>query len=150
MPGKFALYSTEIVATADVANASPQPSQLVLFDQDPLVNGEYDVCTASDKRGTIIPTLSGVFRQDFGYFAQDQVIKISDKDCMSAANVAKLDVMYRSTSGEYYFTDGFNVWKVCFALPDGFKKWRNMLLAQQSVVRYSYEMALSVISGEIV
>jgi hypothetical protein len=138
------------VATTDVANASPQPTQLVLFDQDPLINGEYDVCTASDKRGTLIPTLTGVFRQDFGYFAQDQVIKIADKDCMSATHVATLDTMYRSTSGEYYFTDGFNVWKVCFALPDGFKKWRNMLLAQQGIHLYSYEMALAVISGEVV
>lgn len=150
MPGKFALYSTDITATTDVASASPQPSQLVLFDQDPLVNGEYDVHAASDKRGTIIPTLGGVFKQDFGYFAQDQVIKISDKDCMSAAHVATLDTMYRSTSGEYYFTDGFDVWKVCFVLPDGFKKWRNMLLAQQGIHLYSYEMALSVISGEVV
>ncbi len=150
MPGKFALYSTEIAATANVAAASPQPVQLVLFDQDPLVTGEYDVHTASDKRGTIIPTLSGNFRQDFGYFAQDQVIKFSDKDCLSAANVATLDTMYRSTSGEYYFTDGFDVWKVCFALPDGFKKWRNMLLAQSSIEKYSYDITLSVISGEVI
>ena len=51
--------------------------------------------------------------------------------------------------GEYYFTDGHNVWTVRFLRPDGFRYWRNLLFAAHGTDIFSYEINLIIVSKEI-
>lgn len=136
---KFSFYSTEIDPTTDPANADPAPATIVTLHRDPVV-GEYDPMAGGAMRGSVIPTLGGAIIQEYDHQCEDQRIKISDRDAISQTNADTLKAM--SASGEWYFTDGYDVWKVHFARPRGFVYKRNILVAHSGKTVYSYEIEL--------
>lgn len=145
----FAIYSTDIDPTTDPANADPAPETLVVLDQVPILgNGQYDLMSGEIGRGSVSRTLGGVVVQDFGVVDGDQRISFSDADALGAATVAALKTIHETVGGEYYFTDGFNIWTVQFARPGGFVYRRNLFWAQHGQEIYSYEINL-VVSASI-
>ncbi len=149
MASKFRIFSTEIDATVDPDNADPAPATLIAFDQDPLF-GEYDPDGADQDRGCVIRTLGGVVVQDFGVVEQDGVITFSDTNALESATVTALKTAYETVDGQFYFTDGYECWKVQFSRnPKGLKAFRNILVAYHSVTLFSYEIRLLVVSKEI-
>jgi len=136
---KFSFYSTEIDPTTDPENANPQPATIVVLNRDPLV-GEYDQQAGSNTRGSFIPTLGGGVLQEFTSQEEDQRIKISDRDALTQANIDTLKTM--ESSGEWYFTDGYDVWKTKFMKPRGFSYRRNVLIANSGKTIYSYDIDL--------
>mgnify|MGYP006289089647 CR=1 FL=1 len=146
----FAFYSTDIDPTTDPASADPAPATLVVLDQAPILgDGAYDMAAGEIGRGAVIQTLGGVSIQDFGVVEGDRRIVFSDADALSAATVASLRTLHETVDGEYYFTDGFNVWKVRFARPGGFIHRRNLFWAQHGENVFSYEIQLIVVSEEL-
>jgi len=139
----FAIYSTDIDPTTDPENASPAPADLVVLDQDPIY-GEYDEQAGSEGRGSVHQTFGGVVVQDFGAVNGDGRIRISDRDAISDATVLALRELHDTAGGEYYFTDGMDIYKVKFARPDGFKAWKNLLFAAKGYTVYSYELNLII------
>ncbi|WP_320043183.1 hypothetical protein [uncultured Desulfobacter sp.] len=149
MASKFRIYSTEVSATVDPDNAAITPGTLIAFDQDPLF-GEYDPDGSEQDRGTVIRTLGGVVVQDFGVVEQDGEITLSDTDALEAGTVMALKTAYAVVDGQYYFTDGYECWKVQFSRnPRGLKTFRNILAAYHGTHLFSYEIRLQVISKEI-
>lgn len=136
---KFAFYSTEITATTDPANAAPAPAILVVLNRDPIV-GTYDPQAGNSHRGSVIQTLGGAVVQEYTTNIKDQRIKISDKDALVDADISTLKTI--SASGEWYFTDGYDIWKVQFAKPRGFVYQRNILVAHSGRTIYDYEVEL--------
>lgn len=146
----FAFYSTDISPTIDPANADPAPATLVVLDQPPILPpGQYNFDAGETGRGSVIQTLGGNVIQDFGVIAGDGRISFSDTDALSSTTVAALKTIHETVDGEYYFTDGFSVWKVRFLRPNGFKYRKNLFWAQHGQSIYSYEIHLIVISQEI-
>lgn len=141
----FALYTTDIIPTTNPAEASPPPASLAVFDQDPIF-GEYDTLAGSIGRGSVQQTLGGVVVQDFGIVAGDGRIRIVERDAMSQAVVDSIQTMHGIPNGQFYFTDGIDVWRVQFTRPNGFRAWRNLLWAARGHVVYSYEINLIVVA----
>ena len=144
----FAFYSTDISPTTDPANAAPAPAILVVLDQPPIF-GQYDEKAGSVGRGCVIPTLGGNVIQDFGVLEGDGRIRIAESDALSASTVSSLQTLFETVDGEYYFTDGYSVWKIRFARPNGFKAWRNLFWAHHGTNIFSYEINLIVVSKEV-
>lgn len=145
----FAFYSGEVAyPTTDPSSLDPAPAILVLFDQDPIM-GEYDSQAGSLGRGAVIPTLGGAVYQDLGVYNKDQKIRMADTDAFGQSTITSIDALFRST-GEYYFTDGYEIWQVRFSRPNGFKYWRNLKMAHFGKDIFSYEINLDVTwkSGE--
>uniref|UniRef100_A0A6M3J6N5 Uncharacterized protein n=1 Tax=viral metagenome TaxID=1070528 RepID=A0A6M3J6N5_9ZZZZ len=144
---KFSFYSTDIDPTNDPVNASPSPSILVTLNRDPLT-GTYDPQAGDSHRGSVIPTLGGVIIQEYTANIKDQRIKISDTDALTQENINTLRTV--AASGEWYFTDGYDIWKVQFSKPRGFVYRRNILIAHSGKTIYDYEIELVPIwkSGE--
>lgn len=140
----FALYSTDISPTTDPGSASPLPALLAVFDQDPIF-GEYDVLAGSIGRGSVHQTFAGIVIQDFGIVAGDGRIRIAERDAMSRPVVDSIQAMHDVVGGEYYFTDGMDVWRVKFARPDGFRAWMNLLWAAKGHIIFSYEINMLVL-----
>ena len=144
----FAFYSTDIDPTTDPANADPAPATLVALDQPPYF-GEYDLQAGSTGRGSVQATLGGHVIQDFGVFEEDERISFSESDALSSTTVTNLKTLFETVNGEYYFTDGHNVWRIRFARPDGFIYRRNLLFAHHGEHIFSYEINLVVVTKEI-
>jgi len=144
----FAFYSTDIEPTTDPANADPAPETLVVLDQVPILgNAAYDLMAGEIGRGAVIQTLGGVVIQDFGVVDGDQRISFSDSDALSADTVADLRTIHETADGEYFLTNGYDIWRVRFARPGGFKYRRNLFWAQHSQEIYSYEINLIVMAS---
>jgi len=144
----FAFYSTDIDPTTDPANADPAPEILVVLDQVPILgNAAYDLMAGEIGRGAVIQTLGGVVIQDFGVVDGDQRISFSDTDALSAETVADLRTIHETADGEYFLTNGCDIWRVRFARPGGFKYRRNLFWAQHSQEIYSYEINLIVVAS---
>lgn len=141
MPHKFVLYSTEIAATLTPTEADPAPTTLVELDQDPTLSGEYDPEAGQAGRGSVIPTAGGAVFQEMTARITDQRIYFSDTDALESDTVAALRTLY-STGGAWFFTDGYNCWRVRFLRPDGLKLRRNLLWSYHSEARWSYEITL--------
>jgi hypothetical protein len=147
----FAFYSTEIQPTVSPATASPAPVTLVVLDQPPIF-GTYDFDAGEMGRGSVIQTLGGVVIQDFGVTPGDGRISFSENDALTKPVKEALDVIHKVVDGEYFFTDGFKIWRVRFARPNGFKARKNLLMAQYADEpgypgdRYSYEINLIVVA----
>ena len=142
----FSLYSTEVAPTTTPEALSPAPLTLITLDQDPLF-GTYEPEAGQMGRGSQNPTLGGVVIQDFGVILQDQRIKIAEDNALSQTTVDALRSASAIAGGEYFFTDGYDVWKVAFLRPGGFRAWRNMLFAAKGVTIYSYEINLMVLEA---
>jgi hypothetical protein len=146
----FAFYSTDITPTTDPANADPAPATLVVLDQPPILgDGTYDLQAGEVGRGSVIPTLGSAVIQDFGVVELDGRISFSDSNALTASVVSSLKAIHEVVDGEYYFTDGFNVWTIRFLRPGGFIYRQNLFWAQHGQEIYSYEINLIVISQEI-
>jgi len=146
----FAFYSTDITATVTPATASPAPATLVVLDQPAILgDASFDEMSGEIGRGSVIQTLGGNVIQDFGVVASDGHIVFSDTDALSASIVAAIKVIYETVDGQYYFTDGFSVWLVRFARPNGFVYRKNLFWAQHGTVIYSYSIDLIIISKAI-
>lgn len=135
----FSIYSTEAIPTTTPETLSPAPLTLVTLDQDPLF-GSYEPEAGQMGRGSQSQTLGGVVVQDFGVCLQDQRIKIAEDNALGWATVDILRSISAIAGGEYFFTDGYDVWKVAFLRPGGFRAWRNMLYAANGVTVFSYEI----------
>jgi hypothetical protein len=141
MPHKFVIYSTDIAATLDPVNAVPAPATLVELDQDPTLGGDYDPEAGQAGRGAVIPTAGGAVFQELPARISDQRIAFSDTDALSMATITALRDCFDS-GGEWYFTDGYNCWRVRFLRPDGLKLRRNLLWSYHGEARWSYEITL--------
>lgn len=140
----FSIFSTEATPTTTPETLVPAPATLITFDQAPLF-GTYEPEAGTMGRGAQIQTLGGVVVQDFGVCLQDQRIKIAEDNALSQATVDALRSASATAGGEYFFTDGYEVWKVAFLRPGGFRAWRNMLYAANGVTVYSYEISLIIL-----
>jgi hypothetical protein len=149
MARKFSIYSTDVSATLAPDTLTPAPETLIVFDQDPLFSS-YDPDAGGQDRGTIIRTLGGVVVQDFGVVEGDGIITFSDTNALVATTVSALKTAYETLDGQFYFTDGYECWKVQFSRnPKGLKTFRNILAAYHGTHLFSYEIQLLVISKEI-
>jgi len=149
MPDKFRIYSTEIDATLDPDNADPLPATLIVFDQDP-IHANYDPTGSDQDRGSVIQTLGGVVIQDFGVNAQDETITFSEANAITQSTVTALKTAYETIDGQWFFTDGYECWKVQFSRkPRGFKAWRSLLFSYHGQHFFSYEIYLIVVNKEI-
>ena len=149
MPSKFRIYSTEIAATLDPDNANPQPATLIEFDQDPIHTSYIPVGSGQD-RGSVIRTLAGAIIQDFGVNIKDERISFSDVSAITQSTVTALKSAYETVDGQWFFTDGYECWKVQFSrAPRGFKAWRNLLFSYNDFHIFSYDIQLIVITKEL-
>jgi hypothetical protein len=141
---QFAIYSSDIAATTDPWTASPAPALLIDLAEEPLLQ-EYDLNVGSKGRGIRLQTLGGAVDQDFGVVVPDQVIRLAAQNVpLDAVTVEDLEDAFAAVDTQYYFTDTLNVWKCKFVKPDGFKAWRNMLMAANGEDVFSYEILLKV------
>ncbi len=120
------------------------------FYQDP-VGGIYNSRYEWERRGSILPCLSGVQVQDFGFDMQDRKIFISDQYALKQSHVDALWAKCSQRNAEWYFTDGVHVFKVVFWKffyePKGSLWFKGLQLAQPPADRYtwySYEITLLV------
>ena len=142
--GKFAIFSTELGPMLDVTDEYDSLVHCFIFGTDPIGKGNYDPHVGTTKRGSIIATLGGVIVQDFGDQIQDQRITFTDDSALTLADVTALQTIYSLASTELYFTDGYDCWKVQFALPNGFRYKRNLITSYHGVARFDYEINLVV------
>jgi hypothetical protein len=147
MPGKFCIYSTEVSPVVDPHNLEPAPTTIIRFDHDPMFGGYRP--EHKQGRGSTIETFGGAQIQDFGMVSIGGVIEISDTDALSSATIAKLITAYEVAEGQYFFTDGYSVWKVQFQRQKGFSYFRNLKLAFFGKMVYSYDIQLVIISQEV-
>lgn len=147
----LAFYSTEITATVDPAVADPAPEDLVVLNELPIYDdAEFNELSGDIGRGSVIQTLGGVVIQDFGVVVSDGHVVFSDTDVeISASIITDLKALHDAVAGEYYFTNGINVWKVQFARPNGFIYRKNLLWAVRGESIYSYSFDLIIIEKTI-
>jgi hypothetical protein len=140
---KFVFFSTELGPALDPDEYDDYEA-MVRLDRDPIATGNYDDHAGTTMRGSVIPTLGGVVIQDFGYQIQDQRISLSDEAALTIETVNALRAIYEISSGEYYFTDGYDCWLVQFSRPNGFVYRRNLISSFYEVARFDYEINLVV------
>jgi len=143
---QFYIFSTDVDPETDPSGLSPET--LIEFPQDPIF-GEYDPAAGYRGRGSKTETLGGVVLQDFGVYVEDEQIRIAEENVWMEDGVTFIDDMdeaFAAIDEDYYFTDGYQVWQVRFARPDGFKYRRNMLFKiKEGLDVYSYEILLNVV-----
>lgn len=144
MPSKFVIFSIELGPMLNPQASFTPLTDMVVFDRDPIATGKYDPYAGSTTRGAVIPTLGGVVIQDFGPQIMDQRIIFSDEAAISKTTVDALVLLEAVSSGEYYFTDGYDCFKVQFARPLGFAYRRNLISSFFDVARFDYEVTLVV------
>jgi len=137
---KFIIFSTERGASIVPKTLSPAPASLVIFSRDPIATGSYDPHAGTTSRGTVVSTLGGTVIQDFGSNMQDQRIAIKDEAAFTQTIVTNILSLYNVASTEYYFTDGYDCFKVQFARPNGFSHRRNLISSFYGVARFDYEI----------
>ncbi len=149
MSNKFRIFSTDQGASVDPDSLLPAPTTLIEFNEDPDAQ-DYTPDGQSNDRGSVWQTLGGNVFQDFGTVESDGVISFSGTNSLLASVQAELKTAYETVDEEWYFTDGYNCWKVRFSRqPKGFRSWRNILYAYHGKTYYSYEIQLLVVSEEI-
>jgi hypothetical protein len=79
----------------------------------------------------------------------DGRIRMAESDALEADTVAAIQTLNEADGTQYYFTDGFSVWKVRFSRPNGFTAWKNLFWAQHAKLIYSYEINLVVLAKEV-
>jgi len=137
------------IANVNSATGGSLPSTLIVFDQDPHY-GTYEPASADSDRGSIIQTLGGAVIQDLGVNVADEVISFSDTDALTQTTVTALQSAYIIVDEEWYFTDGYECWKVRFSRnPRGYDSWRNLIFSEHAFYTFSYVIRLLVLSKEI-
>jgi hypothetical protein len=144
LKSKFVIFSTELGPMLDPQSSSVALTNMVVFDRDPIATGNYDPYAGSIMRGSVIPTLGGVVVQDFGTQVMDQRISFNDEASISKTTVDALIALEAVSSGEYYFTDGYDCFKVQFVRPLGFVYRRNLISSFFNKAMFDYEIHLVV------
>lgn len=144
MPSKFVIFSTECGASTNPQSLDPAPVSMVVFDRDPIATGSYEPFSGAIHRGSVIATLGGVYIQDFGVQEQDQRISFSDEAAISKTTVNAIKALDEVSNGEYYFTDGYDCYKVQFSRPNGFIYKRNLVSSFFNMARFDYSVNLIV------
>ena len=137
---KFVIFSTELGPDIDPWDEYDSYATIIRLDRDPIATGKYDDHAGTTVRGSGIPTLGGVVVQDFGLQIMDQRISFSDEAALTKTTIDALRAAYETSSGEYYFTDGYDCWKVQFVRPNGFVYRRNLISSFHNVARFDYEI----------
>ncbi len=146
---EFYLFSTERGASLNPATLNPLPATLIALGEDPLF-GDYDPEAGTKGRGSRIPTLGGAVHQDFGVNVADGRIHLSVQESPLPASVIQaMETAHAVTDGLWYWSDSVNCWKVRFARPDGFKRWRNLFWKARNKEVFSYELKLQIVSKDI-
>jgi hypothetical protein len=120
------------------------PTTMIVLTRDPISTGAYNPHAGTTVRGSVIPTLGGVVIQDFGPQIMDQRITISDEVAITKDVIDDLITAFEVASEEYYFTDGYECYKVQFARPNGLLYKRNLATSFFNVARYDYQLNLVV------
>lgn len=141
---KFAFFSIESGPMLDPYDKYADFVDYFGFTSDPIGKGSYDPHAGTTVRGSVISTLGGVVVQDFGPMIMDQRITFSDEAALTKEDVDALIALYETSSGEYYFTDGYDCWLVQFSRPNGFIYRRNLISSHYGVARFDYEINLVV------
>jgi len=143
------LFSTERGASLAPLSLDPAPATLVDLEFAH-VHGEYSPGDGAGKRrGGKKQTLDGVVVQDFGVVVADSEIALSISMAISSARIAVMDAAWAVQDGLWYWTDSISCWKVRFASPDGWKRWKNLLFAAQGDDVYSFELKLWIVSKDL-
>lgn len=149
MSNNFRIYSTDITPTVDPDSAIPAPATLIAFGEDPDA-ADYSPSSSNPDRGSVWDTFGGKVYQDFGVLDVDETITFSGSVVLTQAVVTALKSAYETLDTEWYFTDGYNCWKVRFSRdPKGFRYWRDIFFAAKGKTYFSYEIQLLVVSEEI-
>lgn len=115
MSALVSLFSTDIQPTLTPWAATPAPATLVRWDND-LDLHAYSP-PALVRRGAVIRTGGGTVVHDMGTVISDARITASGNvesgTWMSTPTVQALQSAYNA-GGEYYFCDGFRIWRVRF------------------------------------
>jgi hypothetical protein len=148
MRNKFVIFSIELGPSLDPQSLEIPLEKMVVFDKDPIDAGgssaSYKPYSGSTTRGSVIPTLGGVIIQDFGSQIMDQRIIFSDTAAISKATVDALVALEAISGREYYFTDGYDCFKVQFARPLGFVYQRNLITSFYNKALFDYTINLVV------
>ena len=149
MATRFRLYSTDVAATLTPSSLGPPPATLVVWDHDPIKSQGIQI-TPPARRGQVIRTGTGVVYHDHGVVEGDGALTLTgntdDGEWLTAATVAALQAAYAATDTEYYFTDGFNVWRVRF---QSMSTWRHQFWAEHGIQNFSYEITFIIVSTAI-
>lgn len=149
MATRFRLYSTDVAATLTPSALTPPPATLIVWDHDPIKSQGIQE-TPPARRGQVIRTGTGVVYHDHGVVEGDGTLTITgntdDGEWLSASTVAALRTAYAATDTEYFFTDGFNCWRVRFQAASF---WRHQFWAEHGIQNFSYEITFYVVSVEI-
>lgn len=139
MAKRYAIFPTALAPTT-----APDPAEagVIYLDRDPSFGTEsYSRATL---RGSVIPTLGGNQVQHMAAVVSDGRLKIEDAGVAgSFATVQALATALNTPGAEFFFTDGFNVWRVTGA-PGGACTW-DKLRAWQIRGAEVYDYALSLI-----
>ena len=149
MATRFRLYSTDVAATVAPSSLETPPATLIVWDHDPIKSQGIQE-TPPARRGQAIRTGTGVVYQDFGVIEGDGTLTVAgntdDGEWLSAATVAALRTAYAATDTEFYFTDGFNVWRVRF---QSASFWRHQFWAEHGIQNFSYEITFLIVETAI-
>ena len=149
MATRFRLYSTDVAATLTPSSLETPPATLIVWDHDPIKSQGLQI-TPPARRGQVIRTGTGVVYHDHGVVEGDGTLTIAgntdDGEWLSASTVAALRTAYAATDTEFYFTDGFNCWKVRFQAASF---WRHQFWAEHGMQNFSYEITLLVVETAI-
>ena len=157
MATRFRLYSTDVAATLTpdaYGTETPTPittppATLIKWDHDPIKSQGIQE-TPPARRGQVIRTGAGVVYHDHGVVEGDGTLTITgntdDGEWLKPATVAALKVAEAAANTEYFFTDGFNCWRVRFV---SFNAWRHQLWAQHGMQNFSYELVCRIVSTAI-
>ena len=149
MATRFRLYSTDVAATVAPSSLETPPATLIVWDHDPIKSQGIQE-TPPARRGQAIRTGTGVVYQDFGVIEGDGTLTVAgntdDGEWLSAATVAALRTAYAATDTEFYFTDGFNVWRVRFQSANF---WRHQFWAEHGIQNFSYEITFLIVETAI-
>jgi hypothetical protein len=140
MPASFYIYSLDANPVTSPLTATTH----VKLDDPPYV-GDYDTEGDGDDRGSVHQTLGGIVVQDFGVMECDRRIRIAGEDVLTSSTKSALETLYVAVNTEYYFGDGYEVWKVQFSRsPKGLKTWRNLKYSHVGHPYWTYEINLIV------
>ena len=149
MATRFRLYSADVAATVTPDTLDPAPATLIVWDHDPIKSQGIQE-TPPARRGQVIRTGTGVVYHDHGVVEGDGTLTITgntdDGEWLGAATVTALKAAYAATDTEFYFTDGFNVWRVRF---QSASFWRHQFWAEHGIQNFSYEITFLIVETAI-
>jgi hypothetical protein len=71
---------------------------------------------------------------------------VADGTWLRASTIAALRAAEAQVGAEWYWTDGWSVWRVRFR---SFDAWRDLMRAEQGIDAWSYELVLWIVGVAI-